>query len=159
MTAEATSILNDVEWAIGDALVAAMAVEERPGHAKREAARATRRDLPNLTWIARTCEAFPLGRRRDDLPFAHHLAVMNLDDADRDAMLDRAAASGWSARKIRREVMAARVAAGTYTPPVDDDPDDKLYRAIVQAWNRATSTARDLFLGSAGEVNLAEIVL
>lgn len=159
MAAIAAPVLKDLEWALGDALIKAEAVEERSGAAKAEAARVTRREPADLTWIARTCEAFPLGRRRVDAPFALHRAVLDLEDAERGSMLVTAIDEGWSVRRTGRAVLEARITAGRYCPPVDDDLDDKLYRRIVQAWNRATPGARDLFLGSAEEANMADIML
>lgn len=149
----------DVEWAIGDDALAQIAAGQDRHDVIRAAANAARRDKAELTWIVRTCEAFVPDQRRRDLPFALHRAVLALAPEQRPQMMDTATAEGWSARETRRQVLSARIAAGDFFPSVDDDLEDKQYRRIAQAWNRASVGARELFIGSAEEADLAEIEL
>jgi hypothetical protein len=51
---------------------------------------------------------FGLERRRKGLSFAHHAQLTIFDDDTQDALLDRAAKEGWSAKQLREEVLALR---------------------------------------------------
>ena len=147
-------------WREGDWLVAGLNGGKLEGGAKAEAIRVTGGEGVELTRLVAVCRAFPPETRRPDLSFDHHAAVVTLEDAaERSAMLDQALANGWTARRTRQAVTARRVELGAYFPPTDDDPEDKPYRAIVQAWNRASRRVRQMFLESAEETGLAEIIL
>lgn len=92
-------------WWYGDWLV--YGEQSYPGR-YREAIRQTNLDyqtLRNYAWVAR---AFELSRRRDSLSFQHHAEVAALPDDQQEIWLSRATEFGWSRRRLREELKAAR---------------------------------------------------
>jgi hypothetical protein len=61
--------------------------------------------LRNYAWVAR---AFSLSRRRDRLSFQHHAEVASQCPDQQEIWLVRSLEFGWSRRKLREELRAAR---------------------------------------------------
>jgi len=97
-----------IQWLLGDWL--ARGDERQWGETYRQVAAEFGREVTTLRNYVSVCNAFDnLSRRRDDLSFGHHQAVVGLSTAaDQDDWLERAAAEGWSVARLRREVAGAR---------------------------------------------------
>lgn len=147
------------EWRQGDWLVSLAGDGPLTGDVRDRAVRLTGIDAPDLTLILKVCRAFPADRRHAALSFDHHEAVLSLVEADRPDMLTRAAGGGWSAKQTRKAVLEYRVAAGDYSPPHDDDPEDKLYRAAAQACNRANPAVRRMLVEALEDADFGVIEL
>jgi hypothetical protein len=78
------------------------------GQRYREALNVTGLDYETLRSYATVAGRFGLERRRKGLSFAHHAQLTIFDDDTQDALLDRAAKEGWSAKQLREEVLALR---------------------------------------------------
>lgn len=59
--------------------------------------------IRNYAVISRRYEP---SRRRDDLPFTHHVEAANLPPEEADELLETAARSGWSTRQVRAAAIA-----------------------------------------------------
>lgn len=68
-------------------------------------------DEGTLRNYASVAGRFELSRRRDDLTFGHHAAVVSLPLADADKFLARAAKEKWSVRVLRDEVRSSKAVA------------------------------------------------
>jgi hypothetical protein len=93
------------QWWIGDWVRYGSA---RCGERYVAAARITGYDvdsLRNMVWIA---SHFVPARRRDNLTWSHHAALVTLDAAEQDRWLDRAVSQRLSVADLRIELRAAR---------------------------------------------------
>lgn len=72
-----------------------------------QAAKITGYDPRSLANMASIASAFELSRRREDLTWSHHAAVVGLSQDSQDEWLARAAAKRWSVADLRIEVRAA----------------------------------------------------
>lgn len=146
-----------VNWLIGDWLIDGA---ERFGErARDEAQEIFRSDVARFDPIVKTCRRFPEPKRHKALTFGHHLAVAAIeDDAEADKLLSDAEQSGATVAMLKA---AVRVATAVNRLPglEDDDPVDRSYRHIVQAWNLASREARELFVEAAAESHLGVIEL
>lgn len=96
--------LSSSTWCLGDWLVYG---EASFNGRYRDAIELTSLDyqtLRNHAWVARR---FPMSRRRDTLSFTHHAEVASLSEPEQDFWLRKAEESGWSAKRLRREVKAS----------------------------------------------------
>ena len=120
---------NATCWEIGDWIVRAETdfdgedKERRPRRYQR-AANLTELKYGTLRNRASVARAFPVSRRRDNLPFAHHAAVARRDDAE--DWLARAEEHGWSEKDLRRKLSEASGTEPTVRPVrviLSIDPD------------------------------------
>jgi hypothetical protein len=153
---------TQVNWWIGDwwAYGSGNGVDGKPRYGAR--ARAVAEGLfgvafgtcMNLGSVARKVEA---SRRREVLPFSHHVEVASLPAADADALLQKAEDERLSTRELRKEVLRHRIATGDLAPREDDDPEHTELLAIARAWNRARVSVRQEFVELAEEAGTGEI--
>jgi hypothetical protein len=68
-----------------------------------------------MAWVA---SVFETSRRREDLSWSHHKEVAGLETSAADELLEEAATTGWSMKRLRRAVKERRGAdrAGAITP-------------------------------------------
>ena len=126
----------------------------------QEALSVIRADAVRLTPVLETCRRFPEEKRHHRLTFAHHAAVMAIDDdAEADALLTEAEREGATVALLKATVRVRT--AGDRLPGMveDDDPIDTAYRRIVQAWNCAPRASRELFAESVAESHMGVIEL
>lgn len=98
--------LQTVMWWIGDAIrYGERAYGERYTQAIDDFGLSYQR-LANIVWVA---GKFPVSRRREKLPFAHHAKVAALPPGDADALLDEAERENLTSRELwdRRVEMEA----------------------------------------------------
>src|SRR5262249_61684833 len=65
--------------------------------------------LRNYAWVA---GRFPPRRRHAGLSFGHHAEVAALDEVDQETWLMRSTTNAWARAELRRQLRAARLAAG-----------------------------------------------
>jgi len=134
-------------WCLGDWLVYGQAAY---GSRYRQAAERTGLDyqtLRNYAWVA---GRFELSRRRDTLSFGHHAEVAALPAPEQDFWLRKAEESGWSTRRLRREVRASlaerRQEPVALEPARKARPPQHNQRAARQVTVRVTLTPQQLEL-------------
>jgi hypothetical protein len=105
------SISRCNQWWLGDWVRYGAA---RWGEKYSEAARATGYDSRSLANMASIASAFPPSRRRDNLTWSHHAAVVSLDSGEQDRWLDLATSERFSVADLRIEL---RSRMGVSAPP------------------------------------------
>lgn len=90
---------SDASWAFADWLAAGHGTWGKEAvEAAAEATGTSRGKIINYVTASKT---YPLTRRRVRLTFSHHMEAAFLPDAEREGLLDRAEAEGWSHRETR----------------------------------------------------------
>ncbi len=89
------------QWWLGDWLRYGTA---KWGEKYVEAARITGYDVRSLANMASIATSFDMSRRRDNLTWSHHAAVVALPPAEQDSWLDRATAERFSVSDLRIEL-------------------------------------------------------
>jgi hypothetical protein len=144
-----------INWLIGDWLIDG---STRFGEKARDEARVIfRSDVDRFDPILKTCRRFPEPRRHQALTFGHHQAVVDVDDTQAEALLDKAETQRLTVPALKAEVRVLTNRQVSMLP--DDDPEDAEMRLIAQAWNRASRAARRNFLEAAEECDLGVIEL
>lgn len=101
-------------------------------------------DTRTVRRIVRTVKAFPAHLRDPSLSFEHHAHVADLPVQEALPLLKRARTEHMSAKRVRIEAMLRKVENGQILPREEDWEDDAIL-AMVRAWNRAPTTAREEF--------------
>jgi len=100
-----TAIARWSPWALGDWIIAGeRAFGERVDAVVAELGIET----GEAAELARVAQRFPPGRRRRGLSFSHHAAVADLEPAEAERLLVLSEASGWTVKRLQREVRQAR---------------------------------------------------
>jgi hypothetical protein len=141
-----------INWMIGDCLIAGL--EQFGERARDEANRIARLDIDRLGPIVDTCRRFPEPTRHPLLTFGHHLAVMAVkDDSEAQRILTAAETDRMTVAAVKAHVRVSTDRQTTLLP--DDDPDDREYRQMAQAWNRCSSiSARQMFVEAIEEAGI-----
>jgi len=145
-----------LNWLIGDWLD--FGLSHYP-EAQAEALAIFRADERRLDPILQTCRKFPRERRRDNLTFGHHAALLKLPYDLAEALLVEAERHRVTVPMLRAQARAALAERQGSVELSDDDPEDTEYRRIVQAWNNASHAARRNFIEAVEEVNMGVIEL
>jgi hypothetical protein len=105
--AQLSGVVDSLAWCLGDWLVYG---KERYCGRYQHVVHAVGLDyqtLRNYAWVA---GRFPPSGRRAGLSLQHHAEVAALPDPDRGRWLDEAESKGWSVRRLRAAIRAARTA-------------------------------------------------
>jgi hypothetical protein len=97
--------------------------EQVYGERFAQAADATGYDPATLRNFASVAWQIPSARRREELTFGHHQAVIGIkDETRRDELLERAASDGMTVERLRTEAKAYRTAQEPSPIPVAEPP-------------------------------------
>lgn len=116
------------------------------------------REFQTLANLASVCRSFETSRRREHLTWTHHVEVAALEPEAADELLDKAEASEWSTRDLRREVMRRRSPPTNAEaeqpkplPAIETMPPDEIIVELAEALGRerALTERESLFLEQA----------
>lgn len=135
--AELAHVADRCQWDIGDKIIEAPAVW---GETYTRAAAITRRSEKTLRNWAVVCRKFDASRRRDNLKFGHHEAVVSLPEGQQEKYLDQAGANEWTVEDLRQHARAVGSAGRA------SDPKDRVVvmvpRARIAAFAKAAGVTR-----------------
>ncbi len=114
----------------------------RWGEKYAKAARVTGYDPRSLANMASVAAAFPPPRRRAQLSWSHHAAIVGLGSAEQDIWLDRALEDRLSVADLRIEVRSRRRDADK--PEQDDDAEQGLTVVCPQCGDEISIKRSDL---------------
>ncbi len=81
--------------------------------------------VQNAAWV---CSRFPVDHRRKELDFGHHDAAAGLlEQADRDEMLEKSVAEGWTVKQVREAVRLKKAKPQSERIPGTEDDDEDPY--------------------------------
>jgi hypothetical protein len=132
-------IVDASSWWIGDWLIFGRG--HYPDRYRRavEETSLSYQTLRNYAWVA---ARFEVPRRREKLPFQHHVEVATLPDEDQDYWLGQAEQQGWSRNELRARLRARRAAV---TDEGAHRADSRLALAVpvmrLERWERAAASA------------------
>jgi hypothetical protein len=95
-------------------------------------------NIRQLCWLART---FPVGKRHHNLTWSHHREVARLADTEREDLLTRAEAGGWTVADLRQCVRQLGALAQDAGGVVECDSVAALSARVMRWWR--VTTARD----------------
>lgn len=151
--------VEQTEWEIGDWLNRGTRLWDAT--AFERAKEMFKRDRRNPSLYRETCSAFPPERRDRTIGFDHYVELRKLSAPEADRILDHVRTGAQTVQMTKGEARNAIAAQQGSLDGTDEDPDeeDKAYRDIVQAWNRAPRGVRKLFQEQIEETGLKVIDL
>jgi len=109
-------VLSSSSWWLGDWLLFGREHYSDRYERAAQASELQYQTLRNYAWVA---GRYPVCRRRPELSFQHHAEIAALAVEEQERWLQLAQAQGWSVRRLRAAVRAARNASTDLSPVSD----------------------------------------